>query len=95
MYDVDEEGGIVVDGSREREDESFVPGRTGVTFLVDFSGKLVIWVNPNDDVGPDRTVAPVHVFEVRGGGEGYFYFMRICHDISGSVLESNRQGDDG
>ncbi|KAL6953968.1 hypothetical protein U1Q18_030227 [Sarracenia purpurea var. burkii] len=68
VEDFDGEEGIV-EGEGEEDDEVLVPSRVSGAGIVGFGGESVIRVNPEDDVGFEVVVAPVHVLEMLHGND--------------------------
>lgn len=79
MNDIDEEDGVVVDGTRQGDNQSVVPDGRRVAFFVHLGGALVLGIDPNDGVWAGLAVSPVDVLEILGRGNGYLNFVARRH----------------
>lgn len=66
VEDLEGEGGVA-EREREWEGEALVPDWGGGAGVVGFCGQTTVWIHPEDDVGFQVAVFPVHVFEVLRG----------------------------
>lgn len=76
MKNLKSEDGVVgrgVDG----DGEVLVPNRPSRSTVVGFGGESAIRVNPEDGVGFEVSIAPVHILEMLCGDDGHIEVQKL------------------